>query len=74
MEFDFSKLQGRIVEKYGTRGAFAADLGFTESALSNRLNNKVPFDPEEIYRICLPEHLDIVPKEIHLYFFKPKVR
>lgn len=74
MDFDFSKLQGRIVEKYGTRSAFAAAAGFTESALSNRLNNKIHFDPEEIYNICLPDCLDIAPAEIPTYFFKPKVR
>lgn len=73
MEFDFSKLIGRIVERYGTRSAFAADNGYSESAVSYRLNNKIPFDADEIYRLCLPEKLDIQPEDIPTYFFTPKV-
>lgn len=73
MEFDFSKLSGRIVEKYGTRSAFAAEMGYSESMLSYRLNNRINFDTEEIYNICLPEHLDIPAQEIPAYFFTPKV-
>ena len=72
MEFDFSKLLGRIVEKFGTRSAFAAAMDLADSALSNRLNNKVPFDTDEIYKAC--ELLDIDPQEIPAYFFTLKVR
>jgi len=70
--FDFSKLIGRIIEKYGTRAAFAAALGYSEPSLSYRLNNRIPFDIEEIYNICLPEHLDIAAQDIPVYFFTPK--
>ena len=72
MEFDFSKLLGRIVEKFGTRSAFATAIGMTDPSLSNRLNNKISFDMEEIYQAC--EALDIQPEEIGAYFFTPKVR
>ncbi len=72
--FDFSKLTGRIVEKFGTRAAFAEAAGYSEPTLSCRLNNKIPFDCEEIDRICQPELLDIAPEEIPLYFFTRKVR
>ena len=72
MEFDFSKLLGRIVEKYGTRSAFAEVWGKTESFLSNRLNNKIHFDANEIHEIC--ELLEIPFVEIPVYFFTPKVR
>lgn len=72
MEFDFSKLLGRIVEKFGTRSAFAAAMGMAESALSNRFSNKVHFDADEIYRAC--ELLDIDPQDIPVYFFTAKVR
>lgn len=74
MEFDFSKLVGRIIEKFGTRAAFAAAAGFKESALSYRLNNKVSFTLDEIYRIIQPDLLDIAPSEVPVYFFVPKVR
>ena len=69
MEFDFSKLLGRIIEKFGTRGAFAAAMSMAESALSNRLNNKIHFDADEIVRAC--QLLGIDTQEIHLYFFTP---
>lgn len=72
MEFDFSKLLGRIVEKFGTRSAFAAAMGMAESALSNRLSGKVHFDADEIHRAC--QLLDIEPQDTPVYFFTPKVR
>lgn len=74
MAFNFNKLVGRIIERYGTRRAFAAAAGFSETALSARLNNQVPFRPEEIKRICAPELLDIPDHEVTVYFFTPEVR
>lgn len=74
MAFDYSKLRGRIIEKYGTRKAFAAAAGFSEPALSARLNNLVPFKTGEIMKICAPELLDIPAQEVTDYFFKPEVR
>ena len=72
--FDFSKLIGRIVEKFGTRKAFCEKVGISEPALSYRLSNKTSFSMEEIHRIIQPDCLDIVPAEIGVYFFTPKVR
>lgn len=71
MEFDFSKLTGRIIEKFGTRERFAEAMGCTKGWISNRLNNIVHWDAEEILRAC--KLLDIRPDELHLYFFVPKV-
>ena len=72
MDFDFSKLIGIIIEKFGTRGAFAAAMGLADSALSNRISGKIHFDADEIYRAC--QLLDIDPRDISVYFFTPKVR
>lgn len=69
VRFDFRKLEGRIVEKFGTRSAFAEKAGFTNQQLSCRLNNKVDFDLSEIYKICTPELLDIPVADIPAYFF-----
>ena len=74
MQFDHSKLCGRIVEKFGTRAAFAAAVGLAESAVSNRLNNRVHMDSEEIIFWSSPEILDIPAEEITAYFLTPKVR
>ena len=71
MAFNYSKLIGRIAEKYGTRRAFAAALGMTDAALSSRLNNQVPFKATEIAKICAL--LDIADEAIPEYFFTLKV-
>lgn len=73
MEFDYSKLVGRTIEKLGSRAKLAECLGMGESALSNRLNNKVKFSQDEIWQICAPDCLDISPCEVYSYFFTPKV-
>lgn len=74
MEFDFSKLNGRIVERFGTRAAFADAAGYTESQLSARLNNRVHFPANEIRKLCDPELLDLQLSDIPVYFFNLKVR
>ena len=72
MKFDFSKLRGRIVEKFGTRANFAAAAGYTKSQLSARLNNKVDFGLSEVYELCTPELLDISVADVPVYFFTPR--
>lgn len=72
MPFDFSKLKGRIAEKFNSRAAFASALGITAGQLSCRLNNKTPFKPEEI--VAALALLSIAPEEIGVYFFTVKVR
>lgn len=73
MLFDYSKLKGRIAEKFKSRKALADSIGMTTTALSNRLNGKVSFKPEEIMAICAPDCLDIAPEEVHVYFFALEV-
>lgn len=70
MQFDFSKLTGKIIEKYGTRGAFAKAIPMQRAKLSKKLNNRAFFTMEEIYRIC--ELLDIAEEEIGIYFYSRK--
>lgn len=70
MAFDHSKLLGRITEKFGSQAALADHVGWTPSALSNRINNKIHFDTDEIVMLC--DHLGIEPEEIGVYFFTPK--
>lgn len=69
MLFNYSKLKGRIAEKFKSRKALADFIDMTPSALSNRLSGKVSFKPEEIVALCAPDCLDIAPEEIHTYFF-----
>ncbi len=70
--FDFSRLEGRIVEKFRTRAAFAAHLGMKPSILSSRLKCITYFGPDEILTICGPDCLDIADQDVVAYFFTPK--
>lgn len=72
MCFDYSSLNGLIVEKYGTQYNFAIALKMSERSLSLKLNNKVGWKDREIERARTL--LDIQTKDIHRYFFKPEVQ
>lgn len=71
MKFDFSKLRGRIIEKYGTQTAFAQAFGVSENTFSCKMNNKVRFNSKDIIKIT--KMLDISENEINEYFFSQKV-
>lgn len=70
MSFDYSKLQGKIVEVVSTRSEFANRLGINEATLSLKLNNSGMFKQNEIYLAC--EILGIPNKKIPEYFFTAK--
>lgn len=72
MSFDYSKLSGKIIEKYGTQYNFARALGISERSLSLKLNSKVFWKNSEIHEVC--KLLDISTKDIPKYFFKEKVQ
>lgn len=72
MAFNYDKLIGRIVEKFGTQGRFAKALGVSERTLSLKLNNKIFFSQDEIAKIS--KLLNITLDEIQDYFFRPKVQ
>ena len=67
MTKDFSKLSGKIVEKYGTQYNFAIALGLSERSLSLKLNNKVGWRDEEMERAIDLLNLDL--NDIPAYFF-----
>ncbi|HEP5937596.1 DUF739 family protein [Streptococcus gordonii] len=67
MTKDFSKLSGKIVEKYGTQYNFAIALGLSERSLSLKLNNKVGWRDEEMERAI--DLLDLDLNDIPTYFF-----
>lgn len=71
MTWNYQKLLGRIKEICGTQDAFAEQLGINRSSLSQRLNNKIEFTQEEMFRAC--DILSIEPDEMHAYFFSLKV-
>ena len=71
MAFDFSKLKGRIVEKYGSQTAFVKEFGISENSFSLKMNNKVRFSADDIMKIA--EMLEIAKDEVGVYFFTEKV-
>ena len=72
MDFNYEKLKGKIVEKFGTQGNFAKALGVSERTLSLKLNNRIFFSQDEISRMT--KLLNIELWEIQDYFFKHKVQ
>ena len=71
MAYDYSKLNGRIVEKCGTRANFAEMMGLSERTISLKLNNKISFKQPEIQKAL--KILDLKINEIQAYFFTLKV-
>lgn len=69
MAFDYSKLRGRIVEKFGSISAFAKAYGITSVSMSKKLNGKIAISQTDIIKMSAPEFLDIQPIEYHEYFF-----
>jgi transcriptional regulator with XRE-family HTH domain len=67
MQYDFSKLLGRIKEKGFTQESLAKSMGKNQSTISTKLNNKGEFKTGEIDEIC--QLLDIPNEEIGTYFF-----
>lgn len=72
MSFDYSKLRGRIVEKYGTNARFAKALDISERSLSLKLNGRVFWKQNEICKAA--ELLGIKNEEIQLFFFTKEVQ
>lgn len=69
MAFDYSKLIGRIIEKFGTRRAFAKAAGFSENTISKKLSGKMAITTDDIVNWSSKEMLDIDNSEIPVYFF-----
>lgn len=72
MNYDYSKLKGKIRELGLTQKDYAKEIGVTEQTLVLRFKNKRPFKQEEIEKTM---NLFKEPLEnIHLYFFTKKVQ
>lgn len=72
MAFDYSKLEGLIVEKFKTQSNFAEALGWSNSRVSARLNGTAKFSTEDIK--LWSSVLGIPDDKVTLYFFTLKVR
>lgn len=52
MKYDYSKLKGLVVEKYGTIGNFAQSFGESRQNVSCKMNDKVEWSREDMIKIC----------------------
>lgn len=68
--FDYSKLKGKIIEKFKTQGNFAAANQLSDRSMSLKLNNGIGLSQEEILKWC--KLLDIEISDIPVYFFHVK--
>lgn len=71
MAYDYNKLVGRIIEKYGTRAAFASAMNMSERTLSTKLTGKRGWKQKDISNAC--KLLNIDQKDIPAHFFTLKV-
>ena len=71
LAFDYSKLRGKIVEKYGTIHNFAKIYGISKTSMSRKMQNKSRFSSDDIIRMS--KLLEIDKEDIGSYFFTKKV-
>lgn len=67
MSYDYSKLNGKIIEKCGTRQKFAKLVGLSEKSVSDKMNGKVGWSQKQIE--AARRVLGISEKDIPSYFF-----
>lgn len=67
---DYSKLRGKIREKFGNQEAFAAALEMSPASVSSKLNGRTEWQSDEIVKAC--ELLGIPLEQTWEYFFCPE--
>lgn len=72
MAFDYNKLRGRIIEKFGSQVEFAKAMNWSERTLSKKINGKVQWKQADICNAI--KLLEISKDDIQEYFFKLKVQ
>ena len=65
-EMCYSKLKGRIIEKYKTQEQFANHLSISNQTMSRKMTGKSSFSQDDIIRWC--KALDIDLRDAGLYF------
>lgn len=72
MNYDYSKLKGKIRELGITQNEFAKKIGISEQTLNLRFKNKRRFRQEEMQKTM--ELFEEPIKNVHIYFFTQKVQ
>jgi len=68
--YDYSKLNGRIVEVCGNQGEFAKRMGLSERTISLKMQQKNSFKQSDIEKAI--NVLKLSAEDISLYFFSLK--
>ena len=71
-KWDYSKLKGKMVEKFGSQRGFAEKLGISEAYLSQKMVGKRGLTLDDIENWSAV--LDIPPTDIGVYFFTKNVQ
>ncbi|SFS08962.1 DUF739 family protein [Anaeromicropila populeti] len=66
--YNFNLLRMEIKNQYKTQNQFADALRIGRASLTQKLNNHVKFNADEIYRSCMLLHIDL--NHVALYFFQ----
>lgn len=69
--YNYSKLRGRIVERFGTMSAFADSMGITKQTLSKKLNGRSGLSQRDIE--CWSNQLGVSEDDLVSYFFAKNV-
>ena len=72
MCFNYDKLKGRIIEKFGTQYRFAEAMEWSERTLCLKLSSSRSWKQEDICKAIFL--LELKEKDIPTYFFKQRVQ
>lgn len=72
MSYNYSKLRGKIIEKFGTLGEFSKAMKWSERTNGLKLNGRVEWKQNEI--ITATRLLGIRSEDIDVYFFDVEVQ
>lgn len=72
MPFNYSKLRGRIIEKYGSQGNFAKAMEWSERTLSYKMQGKRNWTQADICKAI--SLLGLNEDDIQEYFFNLEVQ
>jgi hypothetical protein len=67
MSYDFCKLKGRIIEKFGNQYSFAKKMNWSARTCSLKMQGKVYWKQNEIAKACTL--LSLADTDIQDYFF-----
>ena len=70
--FDYSKLKGKIIEKYGTQKEFINTIHMSEPTFINKINNGSYFKQDEI--ITIMSSLELSLEYVKEFFYDKVIK